>query len=393
MARRPAHVPSVTVVTMLVLAALAVFVHAGASGTVTDVAPARPVAKDSAFADAIQAAGGSASLLPSAPEGAVVRQVWHLGRITGDLARIVDFYHDLLGLGLRGTREAALRFARNPTIDEFVDVPSEGEYRAAFLPIPGASAETQVNNQVYVEAFEWRNVDRRQMLPPLTSPGASSLRFLVRDLDGLQTALRAAGTVVLTRGGAPLAVPAPTGLRGDARAIVVRDPDGYPVELMQLSPAPQSFAAPDSRVLGAQMTVVVADLDASLDFYRRFVGDDLQATAPSAWQTSSALNDLRAMPAVSYRTAMLTLPGSSVGLELMQIRGVATTAYRPVFQDIGLGHVAVVVRDIEAALARLKSAGASTLARSGTWTRFSPTLRGLYTRDRDGFFLEVIERP
>lgn len=328
-----------------------------------------------------------------APAGADVRQVWHLGRVTGDLERIIRFYHDLLGMGLRGTREAALRFASNPTINEFVGVARDGEYRAAFMPIPGASAETSPQNQVYVEAFEWRNVERVQALPALTSPGVSSMRVLVRDLEAMLATLRAAGIVVLSRGTAPIAVPTPQGFPGRARAVMVRDPDGYPVELMQITPPPPTFAPDDSQVLGAQMSVVVSDLEASLDFYRRVAGADVQATPPSAWQASAAVDDLRNMPPVSYRTAMLTLPASTIGLELLQVRGAPQTAYRPSFQDIDFGHVALAVRDIEIILGRLKGVGAATLAASGTWTRFSPTLRGLYTRDRDGFFLEIIERP
>jgi len=40
-----------------------------------------------------------------APAGAEVDRVWHLGRVTGDLDRVTRFYHELLGLGLRGARD------------------------------------------------------------------------------------------------------------------------------------------------------------------------------------------------------------------------------------------------------------------------------------------------
>lgn len=325
------------------------------------------------------------------PPGAEVQQVWHLGRVTGDLERIVRFYR-LIGFGLRGSLDQALRFAANPAINEFVNVPAAGEYRAAFMPIPGASAETNPQNQIYLEAFEWRNVERRQLYPALFNPGVSSLRVLVRDLDALVTAVKAANTVVITPGGEPLAVPAPPGLTGSARALMVRDPDGYPIELMQVTPVPPTPAAATDNVIGAQMSVVVSDVDASLAFYRAFIGDDAQARPASAWQTNASFSRLRGVPEADYRTASVSLPGSAITLELVQFRGVNQTPYRPVFQDIGFGHVAFVVRDIERALQRLTQLGSTTLAASGTWTRFSPTLRGIYTRDRDGFFMEVIER-
>lgn len=342
---------------------------------------------------------GTSGQAPSpaiAPPSAEVQQVWHLGRVTGDLERIIRFYHDLLGLGLRGSPEQALRFAANPSINAFVNVPAAGEYRAAFMPIPGASAERNPQNQIYLEAFEWRNVDRQQLLPELFNPGVSSIRFLVRDLDVLTAAVKAAGVVVITPGGQPLAVPVPVGMTGSARALMVRDPDGYPVELMQVTPLPVTPADTTDKVIGAQMSVVVADLDASLAFYRAFIGADLQIRQGGGsggdWQTDASFNRLRNQPETSYRTAAVSLPGSTIALELIQFRGVNQTPYRPRFQDIGFGHVALVARDLERTMQRLSGLGSAPLATSGTWTRFSPTLRGLYTRDRDGFFLEIIER-
>ncbi len=327
-----------------------------------------------------------------APSGADVPGVWHLGRVTGDLERIIAFYHDLLGLQLRGARNQPRLFTSNKMNNEFVNAPASAEYRAAFMPIPGASAAAELQNQVYLEAFEYRNIDRRQIIPALVSPGVSSLRLLVRDLDKVVEAAKAAGVAVITAGGAPVVVPTPAGLTGSSRAIMIRDPDGYPVELMQVTPAPPSVAPEGSNVVGAQMSVVVSDLSASLNFYRRFIGSDLQTWEGAGWQTSKAFTQLRGIPDAEYRTAAALLPGSAVRLELVQFRGVEQTPYRPVFQDIGFGHVALVAKDIEVMLNRMNQLGVRTIAQSGTWTQFNPSLRAIYTRDLDGFFIEVIER-
>jgi hypothetical protein len=48
--------------------------------------------------------------------------------------------------------------------------------------------------------------------------------------------------------------------------------------------------------------------------------------------------------------------------------------------------------DVEVMLSRMKQLGVRTIAQSATWTQFSPTLRAIYTRDLDGFFIEIIER-
>lgn len=145
------------------------------------------------------------------PPGADVPAVWHLGRVTGDLERIIAFYHDLLGLGLRGARNQPRLFTSNQTNNEFVNAPANAEYRAGFLPIPGAAPATDLQNQIYLEAFEYRNIDRRQIIPSLVSPGVSSLRLFVRDLDKVIAAAKAAGVSIITEGGVPVQVQTPAG--------------------------------------------------------------------------------------------------------------------------------------------------------------------------------------
>ena len=327
-----------------------------------------------------------------APAAADLDRVWHLGRVTGDLERIIAFYHDLVGLGLRGARNQPRPFAGNATINEFVNAPAEAEYRAAFLPIPGASAATDPQNQVYLEAFEYRNVERHQHRPALSSPGVSSLKILVRDLTTVVTAAKAAGVAVVTAGGEPVPVPAPSGLTGSARAIMLRDPDGYPVELVEVAPTPRSLAPESGNVLGAHMSVVVTDAAASLAFYRRLAGSELQAWS-SPWQAGKSISQLRGIPEAEFRTASVLLPGSTIVLELIEFRGIPPQPpYRPVFQDIGFGHVAFIAKDVGVVVDRIKELGLRTISQSGTWTQINPTTRAVYTRDRDGFFVEVLER-
>jgi catechol 2,3-dioxygenase-like lactoylglutathione lyase family enzyme len=230
------------------------------------------------------------------------------------------------------------------------------------------------------------------MLPSLVSPGVSSIRFLVRDLDAALTAAKGAGVLVITAGGAPVIVPTPTGMSGSARAIMVRDPDGYPIELMQVTPTPPSLAPEGSNILGAHMSVVVQDLAASLDFYRRFVGPDLQTRDATAWQTNAAFSQLRNVTEIPYRAAAALLPNSTIVLELVQFKGVEQTPYRPVFQDIGFGHVALTAKDVTVITSRMTQLGVKPLSPRGTWTQINATTRAVYTRDLDGFFIEVIER-
>ena len=113
-----------------------------------------------------------------------------------------------------------------------MNAPAEAEYRAASLPIPGASAATDPQNQIYLEAFEYRNVERHAPAR-VVEPGRLEPEILVRDLATVVTAAKAAGVAIVTPGGEPVPVPRSGRLTGSARAIMLRDPDGYPVELVE----------------------------------------------------------------------------------------------------------------------------------------------------------------
>jgi catechol 2,3-dioxygenase-like lactoylglutathione lyase family enzyme len=324
--------------------------------------------------------------------GANLQTVWHLGRVTGDLGEIIAFYHDVLGLDLRGARDQALPFTSVAKINEFVGAPPNAEFRAAFMPISGTSAATAPADRIYLEAFEYRNVERARAVAPLSSAGAASLRLVVRDLDAVLAKARAANAAFVSAGGQPVDGPAPEGFSGRGRAVMLRDPDGFAVELVELATPPATLATAESNVLAAQMSVIVTDLDASLAFHRRLIGTEDPASQ-RAWRPSAELSKVRALPEGEYRSASLLLPGSTIMLELIELRGLpATDPYRPAFPDIGHGHVAFTTQDIEAVLARMRELGAKPLAASGSWTEINPTLRAIYTRDPDGFFIEIIER-
>jgi catechol 2,3-dioxygenase-like lactoylglutathione lyase family enzyme len=335
------------------------------------------------------ARAGAASAV--APDGADIVRVWHLGRVTGDIEPVVRFYRDL-GLDPRTDLSKPLSFSTNPTINEFVGVAPAAEFRAVNLTIPGTSAATAPPDQIYLETFELRNVDRQRLVPPLSAVGVSSLRFVVRSLATTVAAARTTGVAAVTLGGEPVPVDAPAGFAGTARAVMVRDPDGYPVEIVEVAPTPATLAPAGSNVLAVQMSLVVADLDVSLGFYRRFVGADLQASAASPWRRTGESSRLWNLPETEFRTASLRLPGSTIVVELRQFRAGASPPYRPAFQDIGFGHVAFIARDMTTVVERMKALGATALSPSGTWTQFNPSLRAIYTRDPDGFFIEVIER-
>ena len=102
------------------------------------------------------------------------------------------------------------------------------------------------------------------------------MKIIVRDLDKILAVLKSEHAPVITAGEEPVTLSGWPGITGTVRAVMLRDTDGYPVQLLQVSPAPASTAAADSKVLGARVAIVVDNLEASCKFYQALAGPELQ---------------------------------------------------------------------------------------------------------------------
>jgi len=175
-----------------------------------------------------------------APPGDVLRP-GHLGREIGEVEEIMHFYHDLLGLELRGTRDQPRPFGRNRGLQEVAELaqgvpnPYDQVSRVALLPIPGTAAASG-GPEMTIEAIEIKGIQSHQFNPPLTDPGASYLKLIVTDLDKTLALLKDERFPIITVGGNPIELSGWPGMTGKIRAVFVRDPDGYPVELMEQTP-------------------------------------------------------------------------------------------------------------------------------------------------------------
>jgi glyoxylase I family protein len=326
-----------------------------------------------------------------APPGDVLRP-GHLGREIGDIEKIIHFYHDLLGTDLRGPREQDRPFVVNAALREFADVPMGSEFRAVILPIPGTAASSGQNAEMTVEAIEYRNVKREPLTARSQDPGASHLGLVMRDLDATLARLKGEGVPILTPGEKPVALSPRPGLKGKVRAIVVRDPDGYPVELIEQIPPPETTAAPASRILGAHITLAVDDLEATQRFYRDMLGPDLKTWTSPSFVSDKSYNELVDTPGAEIRLGTMLIPGSPVSVEFMQYRNIECKKYRPEFWDIGVAHLLFMVKDMDVIMPRIKAAKLKPLNRSGDPVFIAPTVRAIFVRDPNGLIVEFMER-
>jgi catechol 2,3-dioxygenase-like lactoylglutathione lyase family enzyme len=328
-----------------------------------------------------------------APAGDVI-SAGHLGREVGNVELMIHFYHDLIGMGLIGPRGQARPFGSQPALLEFVQLgqgvpnPMDARNRAVMLPIPGTAAPK--GNDMTVEAIEIKNIESRPFKPLLKDPGASRLKLIVRDLDKTLARLTDELVPVVTSGGKPVVLSSYPGLGGRIRAVIVRDPDGYPVELMEITPPPPTTAAPESNILGARVAMVVDDLEATCRWFQNLVGPDLKFWLNPSFIDDKAFDELTGAPG-RFRIAMALIPGSAVMMEFIQYEEHRKDFVRPHFQDPGAAHILFIARDDDVIMPRVRAAKLQTLSKTGGPVFIGPVTRSFFVTDPDGFWAEFMD--
>ena len=154
-----------------------------------------------------------------------------------------------------------------------------------------------------------------------------------------------------------------------------------------LQSAPQP--APMTHIVGmGNFSHIVADLDRSVAFYRDGLG--FEPTAPArAFEAIPAIQKAANAPGAEVRWVVLKVPGSAMGVELIEYRGVERRPAAPRFHDPGAANLTVGVRDIDATLARLKKAGARVITVAGGPVSIGGRSRNVFLQDPDGFVIEL----
>ena len=158
---------------------------------------------------------------------------------------------------------------------------------------------------------------------------------------------------------------------------------------------PQAPAAPGGPVVGTcNYSPVVANLDTSVEFYTKVAG--LQFGMPNTiGDANRSLLEIHGTPKATMRWAAARMPGGTCGIELVEFGGIDRKPVQPKPYDIGATTLILQVRDMDAAVARAKEAGATIVSAGGAVIPF-PNGRGggaVLFRDPDGHYLEFLQLP
>ena len=153
---------------------------------------------------------------------------------------------------------------------------------------------------------------------------------------------------------------------------------------------PPAGPAPSGPIVGSGnfFSPIVGDLDKAIAFYRDGIGLDVTG-APANADANPALRNMFGLPDAQIRWSIGRPPAMRTGVEIVEIRNAGGKPLERRIQDVGAFTLIVVVRDVDAALARARQVGAPVVTSGGMPVSFgtSPKVRAVIIKDPDGHFV------
>jgi catechol 2,3-dioxygenase-like lactoylglutathione lyase family enzyme len=147
--------------------------------------------------------------------------------------------------------------------------------------------------------------------------------------------------------------------------------------------------APQADVVGVgNFSHIVANTDRALAFYRDVLG--LEVTASQPFSPNPAIMALGNTPGAQSRFTALRVPGSDLGVELIEYKDIDRRVQTPKFADPGAANIALRVRDLASIVAKLPGTGAKIITQAGTPTDLNGS-KYLFLQDPDGFVVELVQ--
>ncbi len=298
-----------------------------------------------------------------------IRSLSHAIHAVEDLDTTLAFYREVFGLN--GTPNDF----PNPAVPQLTDAPGV-TLRLSMMRLPGA---------MLFELTHFKGLERKPARAVYTDPGAASIVLYVRDLDAAVANAKRANAPIVTTGGAPVET---TTAKGKARSIVLRDPDGFFVQVVQETPAP---GAPEGNVHRVSLAYTIESAEATAKFYNGLMG--LELTGPSAFSKDPAMLRLVGAPeGTEFRKLTGVIPGPPAYVEFTEFRGVPRTKFHLRVRDPGAPAMAIQVINLNGMVAQMKAAGINLISANGQIVDFGNGTHNIFVEDPNGMNIELFER-
>ena len=123
--------------------------------------------------------------------------------------------------------------------------------------------------------------------------------------------------------------------------------------------------APPGDVVGVGgFSHIVDNVERSVAFYRDVLGLEMP-NPPRPFDSTPWIIAMGNTPGAQSQPAILHIPGSKLGVELIDYKDIDRKAVHPHFQDPGAASLILTVRDMDAMMAKLKEAHAHINSKGG----------------------------
>jgi catechol 2,3-dioxygenase-like lactoylglutathione lyase family enzyme len=306
---------------------------------------------------------------PAPNTGVPVVGILNYIHAVNDLETTLAFYNDVFGL------KGEPRPFPNPGVPALTNSPGVS-LRLATLRLPNAGFG--------FELTQFSGVERHPGRPKHTDPGAALIALRVKDLDPVLAAVKKGNVPVITTGGSPAMIPT---ANGKVRGLLIRDPDGYVLEVVESKPGDGVQA--DGNVFGATMGLTVADMESTIKFWHDLLGFDLKGKME--FSSDPAILQMTGAAGAKNREMVAIVPGTKALIAFYEYQGIARTPFHLPVPDPGAPAIALRVTDLDGLLKRMRAAGVPVTSARGEVVQFSPTIRNIFVEDPNGLNIELFE--
>ena len=317
---------------------------------------------------------------PPAPPGEVIG-VGNFIHLVTNVDKSVDYYHDVIGMDLQRPPGAAAN-APVATPRPFIATPEiVSLYNAAGAQYR-ATSTLVADSPMRAELVDWKEIDRKAVQPRIQDPGAATLIVGVRNIDEVMARVKKSGSPVVTSGGEAVNL-------GDDRAVLLKDPDGFYVEVIQRKDIPA--AAPAGNLVDVSFAFTVSDTERMMRVFRDALGFQPQT---GAFLSDKAHTSLTGTPSAQYRVTTALVPGTTFPIQFWEFKSIDRKAVESRTQDPGSPVLRLRVRDMESVLKMLASAGVKVASRDGKYVTVAgaaASQRFAITKAPDNLFIQVVQ--
>ncbi|MGA2879830.1 MAG: VOC family protein [Bryobacteraceae bacterium] len=323
------------------------------------------------FLPAILLAGAAFGQTGTAPSDAPVVGMLNYIHATNDLDRTLAFYHDVFGLDAPQPRPLL-----SPGVPALTNSPGV-KLRLSTFHFP--------NTPFGFELTEFTDVDRKPGQARTTDPGAALIALRVKDIEPVLAAIKRMKVPIITTSGAPVTIVTPN---GKIRSMLIRDPDGYVIEVVESAPPEGETTA--GIVFSASMGLTVADMESTVKFYHGLLGFNLNGKME--FSNDPPIVDLIGAPHAQFRELTATVPGTNALIAFYEYKGIPRTPFHLRVPDPGAPAIALRVTDLDGLLTRMRAASVEVTSAHGEVAQFSPTVRNIFVEDPNGLNIELFEQ-